>query len=231
MDNIEHKQIEPDNTPHFSDPDEGLDDQILMARFKEYVLQKEGAADSVYQFSKYLNIEEAAFYDHFSSLRAIKKQIWRQYFDETLARLQPDEVYLNYTVREKLLAFFYTFFELLKGDRSFVVKTTGSTLRSTLSNEYLDDFKTQYFNYINEIIAEGKESGEIADRLLIGKQYAQGLWLQFLFLLNFWVKDESKGFEKTDAAIEKAINLSADLMGRSALDSFTDFAKFVYQSR
>ncbi len=231
MDNVDQNPLEPDNPPHFSDPDEGLDDQILMTRFKEYVLQKEGAADSVYQFAKYLNIEEAAFYDHFSSLRAIKRQIWKQYFDETLARLKSDEVYLNYTVREKLLAFFYTFFELLKGDRSFVVKTTGLTLRSTLSNEYLDDFKTQYFNYINEIIDEGKESGEVADRFLISKQYAQGLWLQFLFVLNFWVKDESKGFEKTDAAIEKAINLSADLMGRSALDSFTDFAKFVYQSR
>ena len=231
MDNADQNPIEPDNTRNSSNSDENLDDQTLMTRFKEYVLQKEGSADSVYHFSKFLNIEESAFYNHFSSLRAIKRQIWTQYFDETLVRLNADEVYLSYTVREKLLAFFYTFFELIKADRSFIVKTAGSTMGSRLSNDYLDEFKKQYFNYINEIIEEGKESGEVANRFLIGKQYAQGLWLQFLFILNFWIKDESKGFEKTDAAIEKAMNLSADLMGRSALDSFTDFAKFVYQSR
>lgn len=208
-----------------------LNEDLIKSAFKEYKLQKADGAESVHHFAKFLNIEEAAFYNHFSSLGAINKQIWKDYFDITLSRLSSDEVYLNYTVREKLLAFFYTLFELLKEDRSYIIKTSKSGVLPNLSNDFLEEFKAQYFNYINELIEEGKESGEVAERFLISKQYTQGLWLQFLFILNFWIRDDSKAFEKTDAAIEKSMNFSLDLMGRSAFDSFTDFAKFIYQSR
>jgi len=51
------------------------------------------------------------------------------------------------------------------------------------------------------------------------------------FLLVFWKEDESPGFEKTDAAVEKSVNLAFDLIGKGAVDSFIDFAKFLYQSK
>jgi Tetracyclin repressor-like, C-terminal domain len=50
-------------------------------------------------------------------------------------------------------------------------------------------------------------------------------------ILDFWVKDKSKGFENTDAMIEKSVNTAFDLMGSTALDSVLDFAKFMYQNR
>ncbi len=231
MNNPEENPLDPEYADLSFNQDESLNDEIIIEKYKEFVLQNDGKSDSAYHFSKYLKISEASFYSHFSSLRAIQKQIWRNYFDTTMSRLTSDEVYLNYTVREKLLAFFYTLFELLKEDRSFIINATEKSFPAKLSNDSLDDFKDQYLNYINELIEEGKETGEVAERFLISKQYSRGLWLQFLFIFNFWIKDESKGFEKTDAAIEKSMNFSLDLMGKSALDSFADFAKFVYQSR
>jgi len=66
---------------------------------------------------------------------------------------------------------------------------------------------------------------------VIGNKYGEGLWIQALFVLQFWTKDESIGFEKTDAAIEKAVNVSFDLMGKSPIDSVLDFAKFLYQNK
>jgi hypothetical protein len=59
----------------------------------------------------------------------------------------------------------------------------------------------------------------------------EGLWIQTLFILQFWANDDSKEFEKTDAAIEKAVNVAYDLMGKSPLDSMFDFAKFIFQNR
>ena len=50
-------------------------------------------------------------------------------------------------------------------------------------------------------------------------------------VLDFWVKDKSKGFEQTDAMIEKSVNTSFDLIASSALDTVLDFAKFMYQNR
>ena len=51
------------------------------------------------------------------------------------------------------------------------------------------------------------------------------------FLLLFWRDDDSAGFEKTDAFVEKSVNLAFDLIGKGALDSAIDFAKFLYQSK
>ena len=78
---------------------------------------------------------------------------------------------------------------------------------------------------------EGKETDEVVDRPIISNNYDEGLWRQVLFVLNFWAEDDSPNFERTDVAIEKAVNLSFDLMGRSAIDSAIDFARFLYQRR
>ena len=78
---------------------------------------------------------------------------------------------------------------------------------------------------------EGKETQEIANRPVISDRYDEALWIQVLFVLKYWLDDNSPRFEKTDAAIEKSVNLAFDLMGKSALDSFLDFAKFLYQNK
>jgi hypothetical protein len=67
-------------------------------------------------------------------------------------------------------------------------------------------------------------------RPYISDKYDEALWIQFLFVVYFWIKDDSPGFEKTDAAIEKAVKLSSELMGEGPVDSFIDLAKFLYQN-
>jgi hypothetical protein len=92
-------------------------------------------------------------------------------------------------------------------------------------------FKSKFKDFANEIILEGKETEEIANRPVISDRYDEALWFQVWFVFQFWLKDASPAFEKTDAAIEKSVNLAFDLMGKSALDTFIDFAKFLYQNK
>ncbi|MEJ7665766.1 MAG: hypothetical protein WKG07_42725 [Hymenobacter sp.] len=49
---------------------------------------------------------------------------------------------------------------------------------------------------------------------------------QLQFILLFFVRDQSVNFERTDAAVEKAVTLSFDLVGRNTLDSAFDFGRF-----
>jgi hypothetical protein len=84
---------------------------------------------------------------------------------------------------------------------------------------------------MKSIIHEGLDSKELAERKYIDEKYVDGLWINFLFILKFWIEDTSNGFEKTDAAIEKSVNLAMDLMGKSALDAALDFGKFLFQNR
>lgn len=199
--------------------------------FIEFVLEEGREPASVFKFMKGLRMKEASFYEYYASFDALQKEIWTGFFKETTAMLHEEEAYLQYSGREKMLAFYYTFIEVLKNNRSFVTVMMKAHRKPDLLPPYLRSFKLKYIQFVNDILNEAKETEEVIDRPLIGERYADALWLQLLFVVNFWIKDESKGFEKTDAAIEKAVNLSFDLMAKSPLDSMLDFAKFLFQNR
>src|SRR5690606_6251667 len=106
-----------------------------------------------------------------------------------------------YTSREKMLSFFYSYVEVLKRQRSFVkysLKDSGKFSTPAV----LTDVKSIFENFAEELINDGLSSGELAERKFISKRYKDALWLQFAFIINFWINDDSKDFEKTDEAIE-----------------------------
>jgi len=90
--------------------------------------------------------------------------------------------------------------------------------------------KEEFENFSVQILQEGIETGELADRKLFANRYKDALWIQFGFVLNFWVNDESKGFEKTDEAIEKGVNVTFDLFQRSPVDNLLDYGKFLVKN-
>lgn len=197
--------------------------------YKDYVLNHGVEPPSVYKFASDLGVEEPIFYEYFSSFSNIKSQLWQGYIHNTISTLKKDKSYADYTVREKLLAFYYTLIEALKQDRSFVVHCLQGLKKTDITPDFLKKFKDQFNDYANELIGQGIENQEIKDRPVIGKRYHDAMWLQLLFVLNFWAKDTSHKFESTDAAVEKAVNLSFDLLGPGPLDTIVDFAKFLYQ--
>ncbi|NBP71076.1 MAG: hypothetical protein EBU52_20350 [Cytophagia bacterium] len=84
---------------------------------------------------------------------------------------------------------------------------------------------------MEQIIGEGISREEVAKRPFIDKRYPNLFWVHMTFFLMFWKDDNSKGFEKTDAFVEKSVNLAFDLIGKGALDSAIDFLKFLYQAK
>ncbi|AKD55657.1 TetR/AcrR family transcriptional regulator [Spirosoma radiotolerans] len=208
--------------------------------YTEYVLENGKQPTSVFQFAKKLKIAEADFYNHYTSFDAIEADIWLAFFTDAKTTVEADETYQGYSVREKLLAFYYTWIELLKAQRSFVVysfgrlkdQSKGKGIRSlTPKVPILNPFKDEFFDYARDLLAEGRESKEVEPRPFVTDRYPDALWGQTLYLLDFWIRDVSKNFEKTDSAIEKSVNTAFDLIGRSPLDTLFDFAKFMYQNK
>ena len=197
----------------------------------EYVLENGHAPASIFKFVKELKLTENVFYDYFNSFENIDRTIWKDIFTETVNTIQAEEVWDEYAVREKMLAFYFTMVEKMKSNRSFILQTVPKTKKPDMSPYYLDLIKRPFKDFTNEMLLEARETDEVTDRPVIGKRYGDGLWLQFLFVIGFWIKDDSIAFEKTDAAIEKAVNLSFDLMGKGPLDTMLDFGKFLYQNK
>lgn len=202
-----------------------------MAAYKDFLLLNGKQPHSVYQFTKELKIKEEDFYKYFTSFEGIDQFIWAHFAHGTINMIEAEKVYGEYTAREKMLAFYFTLIEMLKKDRSYVTMTFKPSNKLELVPSMLKEFKQAFDEFTSHIVNEGLQSEEIVKRPVITERYKDGIWLQLVFVIGFWLKDTSNEFENTDAAIEKSVNLSFELMGRGPLDMMVDFGKFLYQNR
>src|SRR5215217_2062404 len=204
--------------------------ETIKKAFIDYVLTEGKRPNSVYVFAKKQKMSEAEFYDFYTSFDAIEEGIWTDIGQTVINEVKTQEVWAGYAAREKALSFFYSFFELLKRDRSFAVYSLKNAPKGLQTPKVFEGLKTLFLNFSDEILNEGLESGELSDRKFFAKRYKDALWAQLVFVLHFWVKDTSAGFEKTDEAIEKGINVAFDLFQRSPIDNLLDYGKFLMQN-
>jgi AcrR family transcriptional regulator len=193
----------------------------------DYVLTHNESPKSVYDFAKKLDITEAEFYNYFASFIAIEKSVWASLTLEAADKIKEQEIWPQYSSREKILSFFYSYIELLKTKRSFIIYSLKKHAKKLSAPEVLSAVKPIFENFAEDIIQEGLDSGELAQRKYFTKRYKDGLWMQFLFIVNFWSEDDSNDFEKTDEAIEKGINVVFDLFQRSPIDNLFEYGKFL----
>ncbi len=201
----------------------------IVDKYITFVLENDRKPISIHQFVEGLKIKEGTFYTYFSSFEQLEEEIWNFIFEETVKKIESQDVYTSYTVNEKLLAFYYTWIEELKDYRSFAIHTIHDEKIYELYPASFDLFKEHFENYVSKLIEEGLATQEIAERPFITSKYKSLLWIQPVSIIKFWVKDESKNFENTDALIEKTVHFSFDLMASNGFDSFFDLAKFHIQ--
>lgn len=206
------------------------EDKIRTA-YQEHLLTHGRRPVSVFKFCLDLGIREEEFYNHFGSFEGLERDVWNSYIDKTLQRLHADEAFAGFSTREKVLAFYFTLLEEFKAHRSFILLQFADIQRLEIVPGFLKSFKHTFEDFISSLVQEGKGTGEVATRPFIDKRYPQLFWLHMAFILTFWKNDDSPAFEKTDAAVEKSVNLAFDLIGKGAVDAAIDFGKFLYQQR
>lgn len=194
----------------------------------DYVLTNGEKPKSVYVFAKDNGMNEAEFYTYFGSFEGIEESVWNELTEKTIADVQSQEIWQQYGSREKILAFFYGYVELLKSKRSFVVQSLKSIPKGFSTPKLLQGSKHLFLDFADGIIREGIDKSELTDRRFFTEKYKNALWIQFVFILNFWSNDDSAGFEKSDEAIEKGINVTFDLFQRTPIDSMVEFGKFIF---
>ncbi len=89
----------------------------LIKWYMDYYLEHGEAPKSVYQFAKVNNFEEKDFYQFFGSFEAIDNHVFKAFFDQTIDLLDKSEEYASFDARNKLLSFYFTYFELLTANR------------------------------------------------------------------------------------------------------------------
>lgn len=208
-----------------------LSKEFIIAQYRDYVLSHGKRPASEYVFAKENGFNEVEFYKFFNSFQALENYVWLHHHHDVVEKLESEEVYSSYTVREKWLAYFFTLVESWKNDRSYIRFAARESNFNIGTPAQLRDWKYGFERYAELLLQEGIESGEIMSRPLIGARYADACWAQCLMILKFWMRDTTSNFEATDAAIEKMVNFGMDVLGRNAIDSGLDLAKFLWQNR
>ena len=203
------------------------DIENIKRAYIDFVLTEGHQPKSVYIFAKQNEMAEDEFYRYFGSFDALEESIWTGFMVKTIAEIKTQEVWGQYSAREKGLSFFYSFFELLKSSRSFVVYSLKKQTKGFSTPVIFKGSKDIFQNFCNDLINEGIESNELSERKFFTSRYKDALWVQLVFILNFWINDNSTGFEKTDEAIEKGINVTFDLFQRSPIDNLFEYGKFL----
>jgi len=214
-----------------STPKNQISEEKIISAYMEWVLLKEKAPLSVFKFCRENNFKEAEFYEYFGSFEGLQKAIWNSFYQQTVHLAQKDESYPNYSNQEKMLTFFYTFFELLTLNRSYLLFALREHQNMMRNLSQLKGLRENIKHFAAELIRENNED----KKLKILKQsvtvFSEGAWLQTLFLLKYWMDDNSAGFEKTDIAIEKSVRAIFDVFNTQPLESIIDFGKFLWKEK
>ena len=203
----------------------------ILGHYTDHVLEHESYPKSVFKFCKAVQIEEKEFYSAFASLDAVREFIWEAFYTNTHSVLEKDKVFKKASRQEKLLSFYFTFFEVLLLNRSYVLFALNQEKKSLQDLVYLKGLRRHFKSFATDLIETGNADKDNRWQQHPPQLFSEAAWVQLLFLLKFWIDDRSENFEKTDAAIEKSVKTAFDVFDNTPLDSLLDLGKFLWKEK
>ncbi len=206
-----------------------IDDNFIVSKYMEYALEYNHEPKNVFLFCKDNKILESDFYSFFGSLDGIKQQIWMKFLQNAIATCEKSAEFDGYTEKNKLLTLYFTLFEILTLNRSYVLFSLEENKDGFKNMKSFKHFRSDFKDFIEVIIDGNIENKSERVSRVTKPIFAEGAWIQFLLLLKFWTNDSSRGFEKTDVLIEKSVNTVVDLLDTKPLESLFDLGKFLWK--
>jgi len=200
--------------------------------YSDYLLNHGEKPKNVYLFAKENNFEEKEFYHYFSGFDQIEKEILNHLFVKSLELASEVNSSDEVATKEKLLNVYYIFFENLTMNRSLVLSILGSQkIQNIRMLQSLRETHKQFMNTLNfnewEIIEKAKED----IRRFNEKSRQEAFWLHLVSAIDFWKKDTSPDFEKTDIFLEKTVDTGFELMENQPLKKVVDLGKFLWKEK
>lgn len=200
--------------------------------YGDYLLNHGEKPKNVYWFAKENHFEEKEFYHHFSGFEQIEKEMLNHLFIKSLELAAVVNSSEDITAKEKLLNVYYIFFENLTMNRSLVLSILGKDKIQNI--KILQNLRETHRQFIGTLDFKEWEIFEKAKqdiRKFSEKSRQEALWLHLVSAIDFWKKDTSSDFEKTDIFIEKTIDTGFELIENEPLRKVFDLGKFLWKEK
>ena len=200
--------------------------------YGDYLLNHGERPKNIYRFAKDNEFEEKDFYDYFSSFEQIEKSMLVNLFDKSVELASEINNSDEISSKEKLLNVYFIFFENMTMNRSLVLMILGNDklhlakISNQLKETHRQFVKTLDFNDW-EMIQKAKDNLKNFHE----KAREEALWMHLVSAIEFWKKDTSPSFEKTDIFIEKTIDTGFELMENEPLRKIVDLGKFLFKEK
>ncbi|MCI9844109.1 TetR family transcriptional regulator C-terminal domain-containing protein [Flavobacterium pectinovorum] len=203
----------------------------IVSIYMNEVLEKGQKPKSVYHFAKENDFTEAEFYAFFGTLEGLEKEIFRLFFANTVDLLQKNTDYSEYDMKNKMLSFYFTFFEVLTANRSYVLQSLKLDRNPLKNLVQLTLLRDSFKEYVSEILTDDYRLEQEKLQKFQEKAIQESAWLQLMMTIKFWIDDSSAAFEKTDIFIEKSVNASFELMNVAPMNHLIDLGKFLFKEK
>ena len=208
-----------------------LDKDKLISMYMDYVLEEEKRPRTVYKFCKENKIKEEEFYNFYGSFEGLQKGIWERFYEHTITVLHKSPESETFTNREKMLTFYYTFFEMLTANRSYVLFSLKEHESQLKNLQQLKGLRKRVKSFARDLIQDGNADKGVQALQQSEKIFSEAAWVQLMFLMKFWMDDNSAQFESTDVAIEKSVNTVFDVFDNTPLERVIDLGKFLWKEK
>ncbi len=203
----------------------------IVSMYMNYRLDHSEKPKSVYQFAKDNGFEESLFYTFFGTLESVEKEVYKTFIQKTIELIQKDPAYADYDMKSKMLSFYFTFFEMLTANRSYVLLSLKEHKNQLKNLALLSTIRDDFKNYVLDIVTEDIRTQYERFQNIQEKAIQESSWLQFLLILKFWIDDESAAFEKTDIFIEKSVKAVYEVFDIAPIESIIDLGKFLFKEK
>lgn len=203
--------------------------QDIISAYMNFVLENGEKPKNVYLFAKELKISETEFYQYFASFEVLEQEVFTVFFSNTLELLHKNKEYQEFDAKNKLLSFYFTFFEMLNRNRSYVTYVLNQDKLGSLKS--MSSLRKHFKEYIDGLEIDSIDLVKENLNRIKAKSLSEVAWAQMLYTINFWLEDTSPGFEKTDVFIEKSINTTVDLVASKPFEGLIDLGKFLFKEK
>jgi len=208
-----------------------ISDSEIITFYMDYLVEHNCKPDSIEDFAQLHQFDDVIFYEHFTSFKDLEKTIYKLLFENSLAILIETPEYFSYSKKDKLLSFYYTFFENLALNQAYVKLSLKGFENQLKALSVFSLLKSSFTAFIEDLDIETFNLNVDGIENIQKKTIKESAWIQLLFTMKFWLDDTSEDFEKTDVFIEKAITTSFELLDTKSLHNIIDFAKFLYKEK
>ncbi|WP_294286448.1 TetR family transcriptional regulator C-terminal domain-containing protein [uncultured Chryseobacterium sp.] len=209
-----------------------LTQEKIFELYGDYILNHGERPKNVYLFAKDNGFDEKEFYHFFSGFDQIEKEMLDHLFRKSLELAEEVNASPEILTKEKLLNVYFIFFENLTMNRSLVLSILGTSKAQQV--RALQNLRETHRRFVGTLDFNEWEMIEKAKqdiRRFNEKARQETLWLHFVSSIDFWKKDTSPDFEKTDIFVEKTIDTGFELMDNEPLRKVIDLGKFLWKEK